>query len=242
MSSATISDKLIHEIERFLKKNKKADLVTTYLFFLSQKHGIHPVLYVKEKKIYQSEAEILKSLEDQGKLWRETEINIQVGQPTINEETRRIYICPVTGKVFGDNTHPNPQDAIYDWVSLHGELVEGVRSKRFYTSDDPEMIKNYITKVRDPIKKKVFSSLATGKLFNSKKSAVEDFKQSQLKEIPLESIPAQNRFEIESHLLRWIEEQLNEEALSGFVEALCQHEHLTPYARNWLEDEDEEQQ
>lgn len=239
MSSITISDKLIQEIERFLKKNRKSDLVTTYLFYLGLKNKIEPVLYIKEKKIYQSEAQILKMLEEQGKLWRQAEIHIQVGQPTINEETKRIYICPITGKAFGDNTHPNPQDAIYDWVSRHGEMVDGVRNKRFYTSEDPEIIKNYITKVRDPIKKQVFSSLATGKLFNSEKSAVEDFKQFQLKAIPLESIPAQNRFEIEEHFLKWIEAQLNEEALASFVEALCQHQHLAPYARNWLEDEDE---
>ena len=59
---------------------------------------------------------VLKQKE--GKLWRETEIKIQVGQPSVNEDTQKIYICPFTGKVFGDNTHPNPQDAIYEPVKL----------------------------------------------------------------------------------------------------------------------------
>lgn len=239
MASQSISEKLLGEIEQFLRKNKKADLVTTYLFYLSQKLGIHPVLYLKEKKIYQNEAEIIRSLESSGKLWRQTEINIQVGERGINAETRRIYICPATGKAFGDNTHPNPQDAIYDWVSRHGEMIDGVRNKRFYVSEDPDFIKNYIVKGRDPIKKKVFSSLVTGKLFNSEKAVVEDFKHSQLKPIPLESIPSQNRFEIEERLLNFIQDQLDESRLGAFVESLSLNETLAPYAKNWLEDEDE---
>ena len=80
---------------------------------------------------------------------RQTEIKIQVGKPTVNAQTKKVYICPFTGKVFGDNTHPNPQDAIYDWVSRcpeNTERVNGLKVKRCYVSEDPEIIQNYIEK------------------------------------------------------------------------------------------------
>ena len=117
MTTLVITDSLKDELQKFLKKNKKADLITTYLFFLEKKHNIKPVLFGREKMIYQSQDELVKKLEQDGKLWRETEIKIQIGQQSVNELTKKIYICPFTGKVFGDNTHPNPQDALYDWVS-----------------------------------------------------------------------------------------------------------------------------
>lgn len=74
-------------------------------------------------------------------------------------QQRKIYICPFTGKVFGDNTHPNPQDAIYDWVSKcpeNKERLDGIKVKRFFVSEDPDVIKNYIQKRREPISKIVF--------------------------------------------------------------------------------------
>ena len=74
-----------------------------------------------------------------------SDTEIKIGQDTrsVNEQTKKIYICPFSGKVFGDNTHPNPQDAIYDWVSTcaeNNERVGGLRVKRFFVSEDPEMI------------------------------------------------------------------------------------------------------
>ncbi len=142
-----VSENLKDEVLGFLKKNKKADVVTTYLFFLEKKLKIQPVLFIREKKIYQGKEELIKYLEGLGKLWRETEIKIQFQKESVNDQTTKIYICPFTGKVFGNNTHPNPQDAIYDWVSTcpeNTERVDGVRVKRFFVSDDPDVIKNYI--------------------------------------------------------------------------------------------------
>jgi hypothetical protein len=243
MAALVITESLKDELDKFLQKNKKADLITTYLFFLEKKFNISPVLYVRDKTIYQSQEDLLKRLEDQGKLWRETEIKIQTGPQSVNELTKKVYICPFTGKVFGDNTHPNPQDAIYDWVSKCPENTErsgGLKVKRFFVSEDPEIIKNYIVKRKDPISKIVFSSVATGKLFNNKSSIIEDFLSNQLKPIPLTEVPNQNRFQIEEHFLAFIQAQLEESKIAGFVEALSQFEEFSKFIDLWLEEEKEE--
>ncbi len=242
MSNIIISDNLKDEIIKFLKREKKADLITTYLYFLEKKFNIHPVLFLREKKIFQSQDELIHKLEKEGKLWRETEIKIQMGQPSVNEQTKKIYICPFTGKVFGDNTHPNPQDAIYDWVSKcpeNTERLDGLRVKRFFVSEDPEVIKNYIGKHKEPITKIVFSSIVTGKLFNSKQAVIEDFIKNQLKPLELVEVPNQNRFQIEDHFLQFIQTHLEESKISSFVEVASKIEELSPYLDQWLEDASE---
>jgi hypothetical protein len=243
MGALVITESLKDELDNFLQKNKKTDLITAYLFFLGKKFNISPVLYVRDKTIYQGQEDLLKRLEEQGKLWRETEIKIQTGPQGVNELTKKVYICPFTGKVFGDNTHPNPQDAIYDWVSKcpeNKERVGGLKVKRFFVSEDSEIIKNYIIKRKDPIKKIVFSSAATGKLFNSKHAIVEDFTQNQLKSIPLTEVPNQNRFQIEEHFLAFIQTQLEESKIASFVEALSGFDEFAPFLDLWLEEEKEE--
>ena len=242
MSNVVISDHLKDEIFNFLKRDKKADLITTYLYFLEKKFNIRPVLFLREKMIFQSQDELIHKLEKEGKLWRETEIKIQMGQPSVNDQTKKIYICPFTGKVFGDNTHPNPQDAIYDWVSKcpeNTERLDGLRVKRFFVSEDPEVIKNYIGKFKEPITKIVFSSVVTGKLFNSKQSVIDDFIKNQLKPLQLVEVPNQNRFQIEEQFLQFIQTHLDESKISSFVEAASKIEEFSPYLDQWLEDASE---
>ncbi len=239
MAAFVITESLKDELLKFLQKNPKADLLTVYLHFLSKKFHIQPVLYIREKTIYQDEKELIKSLEEQGKIWREAEIKIEVGQPTVNEQTKKIYICPFSGKVFGDNTHPNPLDAIYDWVAScpeNTERLNGLKVKKFYVSEDPEVIKNYITKRKEPIKKIVYSSASSGKIFNSKEAVIEDFKKSQLKEIPLYEVPNQNRFQMESQLLKFIQNQIEDSKIAEFVEAASEIKELAPYTESWLEE------
>jgi hypothetical protein len=243
MATVAITETLKDELLKFLKKNRKADIVTTYLFFLEKKFNISPVLFIRDKMIFQSQEELIKALEAQGKLWRETEIKIQYGQQSVNEQTKKIYICPFTGKVFGDNTHPNPQDAIYDWVSKcpeNTERVGGLKAKRFFVSEDPEVIKNYIIKRKEPVTKTVYSSAVTGKLFNSKQSVIEDFVKNQLKPIPLEEVPNQNRFQIEEHFLTFIQKQLEESKINAFAETLSEIEEFAPFIDQWLEEEKDE--
>lgn len=239
-TALTISNEQKSELLKFLKKNRSADLVTAYLAFIEEKHRIKPVLFPREKTIYQSLESLLKKLEAAGKLWRETEITIQFGQQSVNEATKKIYICPFTGKVFGDNTHPNPQDAIYDWVSKcpeNTERVGGLPAKRFLVSEDPEVIRNYISERKASVKKVVYSSALTGKLFNSKNAVIEDFKKNQIKLLTMIEVQNQNRFQIDEEFLEFIQNHLNEEKISAFVEALSHHPEFEPYLRKWVESE-----
>ncbi len=238
MPSALISEDLKKNLLEFLRGQRSPELMTAYFFYLERKFDLHPVVFVRDKIIYQSAEDAVKRLEKEGKLWRETEIKIGYGQPTVNEETKRIYICPYTGKVFGDNTHPNPQDAIYDWVSKcpeNTEKVGGVRVKKFFVSEDPEVIKNYIKPYKEPIKKIVFSSAITGKLLNSKEKVIRDFKENYLKSMTLVEVQNQNRYQLEENFLNFIQDQLQEDKIATFVEALAEGKEFHAYVKKWIE-------
>lgn len=239
-SAYAITPQQKQNLIQFLKKNRNADLVTTYLAFIEEKHRVQPVLFPRDKTIYQSVEELIARLEEQGKLWRETEITIQFGQQNVNEGTKKVYICPFTGKVFGDNTHPNPQDAIYDWVSTcpeNTERVGGLPAKRFFVSEDAEVIRNYIAPRKAAIKKVVYSSVITGKLFNSRAAVIDDFKKNHVKLLTLLEVQNQNRFQIEEKFLHFIQTHLTEERISQFVEAISQDPLLEPYLEKWVDNE-----
>ncbi len=244
MTKIVISEEQKKVLEQFLEENRPAELVNSYLCFVENKFDLNPVLFPKDKIIYQSANEAVRQLESIDGLWHETEIKIGFGHASVNEETRKIYICPFTGKVFGDNTHPNPQDAIYDWVSKCPENTErmgGLRVKRFFVSEDPEVIKSYVDKTKsrkDVIKKVVYSSVLSGKLFNSKQAVIEDFKKNYLKPLSLAEVQSQNKYKIEEHFLDFIQNQLVEDKITAFVEALAEYEEFIPYVERWVEAED----
>jgi len=238
MASEMLTKELKNQLLAFLKKNRTHDLVALYLYFVENKYEIHPILFPREKMIYQNLDFLKGHLEKEGKLWRETEIKVQFGKESVNENTKKIYICPFTGKVFGDNTNPNPQDAIYDWVAKcpeNTERVGGLRAKRFFVSEDPDVIKNYIKERKAPVKKVVYSSAISGKLFNSKKAVLDDFKQNHIKPLSLFEVQNQNRFQIEEKLLHFLQEHLTEEKISSFVKLLSSHKEFKSYLKNWLE-------
>lgn len=240
MTAGLITPELKTQLETFLSKKRSADLLSTYLFFLEQRYKLHPVVFPAGKMVYRSIDEAISKLETQGKLWHEAEITIRFSDEAVNEDTKRIYICPFSGKVFGDNTNPNPQDAIYDWVSNCKENTErkgGLKTKRFYVSEDPEVIGNYIQKRSKPIKKKVFSSVVTGKLFNSRESIIQDFRTNHLRPIALAEVQKQTRFDIEESFLKFVQDQLEESRVTAFVEAMADHEELLPYVKKWIEGE-----
>ena len=240
MTKNVISEDAIDAIKQYLHENPFHELVGTYLYFIELKFGLKPVLFPKEKTIFQSSEDAVEWLEKQGKLWHETEIKIGFSNQSVNEQTKKIYICPFTGKIFGDNTHPNPQDAIYDWISKcpeNTERVGGLPAKRFYISEDPEVIKSYLAKVKtkEPVIKVVYSSVLSGKLFNSKQSVIDDFKANYLKHLSLAEVQSQNRFQIEESFLSFIQKQLAEDKIGQFVEALAQIDELKPFVEQWLE-------
>lgn len=244
MTALAISENLKVALRSFLKAHRRPELISTYLFFVERRLNLNPVVFPPGRMIYRGAEEAVRFLSDAGELWRQTEIQVQFGQQGVNEETKKIYICPFTGKVFGDNTHPNPQDAIYDWVSRCSENKErsgGLRVKRFFVSEDPDVIKSYIgrEKTRDPITKVVYSSVLSGKLFNSKENLISDFKKSYLKRMSLVEVQNQNRFEIEPNFLAFIGDHLDEDKITLFVEAMAEHEEFMPYVELWIEENEE---
>lgn len=241
MTKKTISEELRKSLKEYLFDNPMAELVQTYLFFIEKKYNIQAVLFPPGKMIFQSADHAVKALEKENKLWHETEIKITFSPQAVNEETKKVYICPFSGKVFGDNTHPNPQDAIYDWVAKcpeNTERVGGLKSKRFFVSEDPEVIKNYIPKVKpkEAIKKVVYSSVLNGKLFNTKEAVIADFKKNYLKPLSLSDVQNQNKFEIDETLLGFMQKELTEDKVSEMVESLAQEEDFKEAIGRWTEE------
>lgn len=240
MTEIVLSKKTKEALNQYLSENQPAELVNAYLCYLENAFHLEPVACPKERKIYQSEKDAIQILEAQDKIWRETEIKIGFSPQSVNSETKKIYICPFSGKVFGDNTHPNPQDAIYDWVSKCPENTEragGLKVKRFFVSDDPEVVQSYLAKEKPktPIKKVVYSSVLSGKLYNSKDSVIRDFVEHYLTPITLIEVQNQNRFEIEEHFMDFIQQHVTEEKIAAFVEALAEHEEFLPFVGMWIE-------
>lgn len=245
MSKSTLSENLQQMLKEYLESTKHPELIATYLHFVEQKSSLEPVLFVRDKMVYQSTANAIKLLEDEGKLWRETEIKIGYTSSSVDDQTKKIYICPFTGKVFGDNTHPNPQDAIYEWVSKcpeNTERIGGLRVKRFFISEDPEVIKAYASKNKPkaPMTKVVFSSAINGKLFHSKEAVIDDFKTNYLKKVSLLEVQEQSRFQIESSFMNFIQEQLTEDKIAAFVELLAEFDEFAPYVEQWIGEVEEE--
>lgn len=238
-----ISEEAKKSLLKFLAANPKAGLVPAYLFFLEKKFHLKPVLFQKGKMIFQGADEAVRKLESEGGLYHGAEVFIQFGQQSVNQSTKRIYICPFTGKVFGDNTHPNPQDAIYDWVSTcpeNTERVGGLRVKRFYVSEDPELIKSYAEKEKPPgkIVKSVFSSRLNNRIFATKQAVIEDFKKHYLKPLTLVDVQSQNKYQIEESFLTFIQNHLSEDKLTNFFEALNSHEEFEDYINEWIGEEE----
>lgn len=237
MGGLTISPNIKNKLLRFLDTSSKNDILGLYLCYVGHAFKVSPVLCVPQKKIYKDSQAAVKAMEAKKSLWRETEVLIRFGEKSVNDETKKVYICPFTGKVFGDNTHPNPHDAIYDWVSNCAENTErdaGLPVKRFFVSEDAEIIKSYQKKSRAVLKKTVFSSLVSGKLFNSRESVIDDFKKCYLKPMTLFEVQSQNRFEIDEALLHFIQKHLTEEKVSHFIEHIASYPEFAKYAKLWM--------
>ncbi len=242
VSKITLEPDVKKELKAYLESEVKPDLVAAYLFWLQKQYKVNAVLYAPDKKIYRDVDTIVQRMLKAGRLWRETSIKVGRYKEDVNEDTRRIYICPFTGKVFGDNTHPNPQDAIYDWVSKapeNTERVGGLRVKRFYVSEDPKVIQEYMAKAesRRPVTKTVYSSVLTGRLYSTKEGVIDDFKANAVKPYSLLEVQAQNKFEIEEELLDLLQENLQEERIQEFVAVLAEQPEFQAFVQQWIEPE-----
>jgi hypothetical protein len=236
MTTLSFSKPQLTDLSKFFKKHPRSDLISSYVHFLEIKYKVKPLVYMPQKKIYMNESELLKTLETDEALYRETDIIIKIGAKQVNERTKRIYICPFSGKVFGDNTHANPQDAIYDCVSKFAKIDEKnneLSVKKFFVSDDPEVIKNYIHDTKKTLTKRVYTSLITAKLYNSKEAVIEDCLENYVKEISFIKVTEQNRFEIEETFLAFIQENLDESRVAEFVEALSECDGFEAQIKRW---------
>jgi hypothetical protein len=236
----TISSEHRSELLKFLKKNPTADAVVGYCAFVEYKFRLKPVLYPREKMIYKSLEQLKEHLESQGKLCRETEITIHFGKQNVNEDTTKIYVCPFCSFVIGNNMGHHPVDEMYLHLSKckqNTKKVDGLPSKTFLVSDDLEMIKGYITQRKAAVKKTVYTSVS-GKLFNSKKAAEEDFMKSHFKPVTLaEVVYNPKEFEIEESLYNFKEEQVTGEKIEAFLEALSKFTEFETYVKRCQEGE-----
>lgn len=238
MATGLITPELKQKLKAYLEEDAKADLVGVYVYFLEQRLKLQPIVLPMEKMIYRDADDSVRLLEKEGKLWREGQVRISFSREAVNEETKRIYLCPFCHKVYGDNTHPNPQDAIYEHVATCPENTErmgGLKTKRFNVSEDPEMIANYITERKAPITKTVYSSVITGKLFNSREAVIRDFKENHVAPITVGEALAQNRFEIEADFLAFLQEKISEDKLGEFVEELSEYKEFEPHVSRWVQ-------
>ena len=248
MATFVITEAQKTSLEQFLKKHRKVDPATAYLFFIEKKLGIHPALFRRNKLIYQSADHAVKALEKEGKLWRETQIKLGFGAATINEKTEKIYICPFcfetsSRTIIGDNTHLHSLDAIYEHVSKcpeNKERLNGLPVKRFSTSEDREFIKSFITKHKKSVVKTVYTSVLNDSYFNTKEAVAEDFKQNYLSSITMVEAQNQNRFQFEESFNLFIEKHLEEE-IHEFVEALSKITVFEPYVKQWISAQEEEE-
>ncbi len=245
MSKVSLTENHRAMLKEYLRNTRHPDLIATYLQYVEQKYNLAPVLFVRDKLVYQNTDNAVRLLEAEGKLWRETEIKIGYTSSSVDDLTKKIYICPFTGKVFGDNTHPNPQDAIYEWVSKcpeNTERVGGLRVKRFFISEDPEVIAAYASKnkPKTPLTRVVFSSAINGKLFHSKEAVIEDFKANYLKSIQLHEVQEQSRFQIETNFMEFIQKELAEDKIASFVETLAEDPECAPFVEQWIGEVEEE--
>ncbi|KAM9999465.1 MAG: DUF2709 domain-containing protein [Chlamydia sp.] len=229
----------------FVKNTKQPELIATYLRYIEEKFRLEPVLFVKDKIVFRSDEKAIQILEEEDRLWRETEIKIGYVKSSVDDNTTKIYICPFTGKVFGNNTHPNPQDAIYEWVAKCPENKErqgGLKAKRFFISDDKEVIRSYANKCapKNPVTKVVYSSAINGKLFHSKEAVIEDARENYLKRVSLVEVLNQSKFQIETSFMQMIEEELGEEKIALFLEALTDIPGLQEHVESWLGEVEQE--
>ena len=98
MTQNVISNDIKDELEQFLKENESPELVNTYLFYVEKKFKLHPVLFPKDKIIYQSAEDAVKYVEKQQQLWHETEIKIGYSNLSVNDQTRKFISALLLAK------------------------------------------------------------------------------------------------------------------------------------------------
>jgi homospermidine synthase len=66
---------------------------------------------------------------------------------------------------------------------------------------------------------------------------LDDFKKNHIKHLTLIEVQNQNRYQIEESFLKFIQNQITEEKIAAFVEALAEHSEFKNYLKKWIETE-----
>ena len=238
MAKLKFTKKTISSLLVFLNKNKKTDVVSAYIKYLELNFNVMPIIYLPKKTIYMDLDECVDELKSNDELYRKTELKVSYDKSAVNDDTTKVYICPFSGKVFGNNTHPNPQDAIYQWVSQcpdNNEYVDGMKAKRFFISEDPKIIKGYINKSEKTITKTVFASKVNGKLFNSIEKLESETTKQYCKHFTLLETYNQNKFELSDEVVSFFQKYIDEDLINEFVDELRLVEGYAPFITKWEE-------
>ena len=240
-----ISKQLLDHLEKQIKAKKNPSCGTAYMYYLKNILKISPVVYMPSKTIYESIQHCIEHLSDKNEIYRETSIKICYQASAVNNETTKIYICPYSGKIFGNNTHENPQDAIYDWVSRcpeNKDYINGIKSKKFFISEDPKTISQYINKNEKTIEKKVYApfhnkGILKDKVYNTISSLEKDIANKCFKSISIQDCDDESRYIISDGLTN---NYLNDDTFTEFYNILSNREEFDYFTHLWSQEEEEE--
>lgn len=230
------NDEIIASIKRMCSK-KGIDFTEVYLSIVRELYDIDPVYYVQNKTLYKNREDARRHLCEHGNAIETLKIVVHEEAPAVDENTSKIYICPFSGKVFGNNMFSHPEDAIYDWVAKlpNNEISNsGVRKKRFFVSTDRALIVSYLHPSEKQFKI-VYKIQGSGNLFLSQEDA-ELHLINSLGSMSLKNVLNQNKLVLEPSFLSLCQELLEESCIQKVSAILNDIPQLSEFNHIWDQD------
>ena len=206
-----------------------------YILILQHVHDIDPVVFLPNKVIFKNSEDAVHKLTTKAHTHNIAIETIKIlmhrQAAVVNDETTKIYICPYTGKVFGNNTCNYPEDEIYDWVSTYATSNNIGTGTKFFISSDKELINTYLSSNPDNYKT-VYKIQGNNQLFLDVVTAEKQLVKS-LVPMDLNSVLNQNKFQIEASFLKVCQHVLQDSYISKIVAVLNQAPTLKQYSHIW---------
>eukprot|EP00105_Crassostrea_gigas_P044026 XP_019928174.1 PREDICTED: uncharacterized protein LOC109620371 [Crassostrea gigas] len=225
----TIAEKLIE-----ISGKSKGEFTELFLNFITLEYDIRPVLYLGNRTIYRTPEEAFEKLTKNDEAYTCIKLNTVGHKPEVDNETTKIFICPFSGKVFGNNMFLHPEDVIYEWVMNCPENKvgkSGMKERRFYVSEDPKLISSY--KKEEVVEtKEVFKSISSKKLFLSQEDAIEDVKKS-LKPMSISEVVSQKKHKLDDDFIELLQKVLDEDYTQQVFDAMLSCEGLKGITSKW---------
>ena len=93
MVKLKFTKKIISTLLVFLTKNKRADLITTYIKYLEETYKILPIIFLPKKTIFMNVDECLNILKESDELYRKTELKVSYDKSAVNDKPQKyIYV------------------------------------------------------------------------------------------------------------------------------------------------------